>query len=254
LAIALLAVRSALPEPSAAVGLARARQALEAARRAMWGKALHLAAEVRIHSREGRRRLLADIDLLPGPPPRTVFHLRSILGAPLEQMEIEWRPDGAVWRRVADDGRRQLVPAGGAAAVADTFVRWQDLTLPFLWWTNLHYLGKEQVKGRECDVVDLAAPPGELRWSRVRIYVDRELAVILRAETFDRRGAPDAVVEAKAIRRVPPGFWIVSRLDITRPGENIIVRVRDVSTRESGQRTGPTPGAGGSMLRTPGAS
>ena len=213
--------------------LQRAEAALQAARSCMWGRAIDMGGDVRIRSgSDTERRLRFDLQLEPGPVcPRTVFTLRSAVGTALERMTVDWcRPPR--WLHFEGPDLLRGEPASGDTSVAGTTLVWSELTLPFLWWTNLHFVGSQVVKGRMCDVIDLVAPPDERRWSRVRLYVDRELGVFLRADTFDRRGERDAVIEAKALRRVEKKYWIVSRLDINRRDERIIVRVREARVQQ----------------------
>lgn len=219
---------------TALAGISRAQQALEASRRAMWGRPLQLDCELHIRSESGAKSLLlADVELIPGRPPRSVVELRSALGEPLERLEVRWQASGPKWRGFRGPDFREEVAIDPREHIARTVLRWQDLVLPFLWWTNTHYVGVQEIKGRRSDVVDLIAPPGEHHWSRVRLYVDQQLGVFLRADTFGTDGRRDAVIEAKMLRRLEDDFWIVSRLDITRPGERIILRVREATVGES---------------------
>ncbi len=106
-------------------------------------------------------------------------------------------------------------------------VTWLDVSLGFLWWKNPRIVGAEKVKGRQCDIVELEPPLPIPGCDRARIYLDRELKVLMRAEELNAAG--------QTTRRM----WVrsVKRMKNDSGDERWMVRDLEVETHGSGHRT-----------------
>lgn len=73
--------------------------------------------------------------------------------------------------------------------VLTTDFTWSDISLSFLWWRNAKVIGATSLKGRDCRVLEVAAPEdaGE-GIAIVRLWVDEAVHALLRAEYLDERG------------------------------------------------------------------
>lgn len=99
------------------------------------------------------------------------------------------------------------------ARVGGTDLTWMDLTLDFLWWTDAKYEGEDSVKGRDCLVV-VAAPPEPIPGCvAVRLWLDKEVGFVMRAEQLDPQGEPSRRMWVQSVRQVR-GRWIIGTMEI----------------------------------------
>ncbi len=99
------------------------------------------------------------------------------------------------------------------ARVGGTDLTWMDITLDFLWWTDATYEGEDSVKGRDCFVV-VAAPPEPIPGCiAVRLWLDKEVGFVMRAEQLDPQGDPSRRMWVQSVKQVR-GRWIIGTMEI----------------------------------------
>jgi len=106
--------------------------------------------------------------------------------------------------------------------IQETDMTWLDATMAFLWWDNPTLAGEDQIKGRLADRVDLFPPTPIPNCAKVRIWLDREVKLLLHAEEF----SPDG----KTNRR----FWVRA---VKKFNERWMVKTFEVESHGTGQRT-----------------
>lgn len=149
-------------------------------------------------------------------------------------------PDGKVRERFSllrRDGRNELHLRGGpdlsplpdpslAGRVAGTDLTWLDLTLDFLWWRQARLEGTDTVRGRDCDVVVAVAPaPASGGCAAVRLWLDREVHFLLRAEELDAQGRPVRRLSVETFKKFGER-WLIRELEIETVGSPFRTRLR----------------------------
>jgi hypothetical protein len=123
--------------------------------------------------------------------------------------------------------------------IQETDISWADLTLAFLWWPNSRVVGDDTVRGRECLVLDIPAPEraptsvdeiNSMPYTSVRLWVDREMLMLLQAEGRDSEGDPMRKLWVKSLKKID-GQWMIKDMEIQSfpPIHRTRLRIREVS-------------------------
>jgi hypothetical protein len=110
--------------------------------------------------------------------------------------------------------------------VQSSDVNWMDLTLSFLWWGGGRLSGEDVIRGRPCYLVDVPVPPSLARgassasapaavatYAVVRLWIDKEAAMLLQAETLDASGQPTRRLWIKGIKKINER-WMVKEMEV----------------------------------------
>ncbi|MBL7076447.1 MAG: outer membrane lipoprotein-sorting protein [Kiritimatiellae bacterium] len=152
-------------------------------------------------------------------------------------MEVDWGADPARFRyRVLDDegdvrrelllqlrpgGRPEVTRGTGEEMALDSVIEstdltWADLSLSFLWWRGGRIVGTDQAKGRDCYLVDVPAPAwgvDSTGYSRVRLWVDQSLHMLLRADGFDENGKHVRSLWVRSLKKTE-GRWMIKDMEV----------------------------------------
>ena len=152
-------------------------------------------------------------------------------------MVVDWGADPAQFRyRVLDDEgtvQRELVLqlhpggcpeiSGGQgesvdldSAIESTDLTWADLSLSFLWWRGGRIVGTDTAKGRDCYLVDVPAPAwgaDSTGYSRVRLWVDQSLHMLLRADAFDANDKHVRRLWVRSLKKME-GRWMIKDMEV----------------------------------------
>jgi hypothetical protein len=164
-----------------------------------------------------------------GREPATVrYTIRDAFGADLEQMTVT-RAGGDRPRFEYQRGK----PLADAALpdlfapIQGTDIGWTDLTLSFLWWTGGAIAGTNAVRGRACTIVEVPAPaqaganrapPSDAGktatpYSKVRLWIDDQLHMLLQAEGYDRDGRLLRRLWIRSFKKIEE-TWMVKDMEI----------------------------------------
>jgi hypothetical protein len=152
---------------------------------------------------------------LGGKPATARYVLRDAFGKSLEQMTVTRNP-GAVSRfdYAAGDPPVPGVIPDLFAPFQDTDVSWMDLTLSFLWWPGGRTIRTETLRGQNCFIVDVAAPPGETgQYKKVIIWVDEKMHMVLQAEGYDIKGEIVRRLFIKSFKKIDDR-WMIKDMDV----------------------------------------
>lgn len=178
-------------------------------------------------------------------PSSALYTIRDSFGKELENMLIQ---------QSRDTGVRVAYHAGDVEAAAqnlplhtqiqETDISWADLTLAFLWWPNSRIVGQDNVRGRDCHVLEVPAPsdPGNRAdsareksktgrpYTSVRIWVDRDMMMMLQAVGLDADGEPIRKLWVKSLKKID-GHWMIKDMEIQSfpPIHRTRLRIREVS-------------------------
>lgn len=167
--------------------------------------------------------------------PTARYTVRDAFGDTLEHLAITWRHPGSPEYQYLEGSPLRAAPLPPLnQSIQATDVTWLDLSLSFLWWTGGVRQGEADVRGRLCDVVDVSAPEGyPADFDGMRLWLDRKIGVVMRAEGYDRAGALVRRMDVKSFKKIN-GRWVIKDIefqsfpDKTKTG----LRVHDVKERE----------------------
>ena len=122
------------------------------------------------------------------------------------------------WNAAADDP--QAAPLEGEALHVPllpgiTYTPY-DLQMPFLHWSDFVYEGTRRLKGRSVHYFLFYPPEQDPRYTEfggVRVAIDADFNVAVRAETLDLEGEVRRRLEVRSVKKVDEQ-WIVSRIDL----------------------------------------
>lgn len=167
--------------------------------------------------------------------PTARYTIRDAFGESLQHLSIAW-PRGDTPDYQYFEGhplRAQPVPPLNQP-ILDTDLNWLDLSLSFLWWPGGETRGSEKVRGRECHVIDIPAPPGLVEaFDGVRLWVYKEIGIVLRAEGYRNGGDLKRRMEVKSFKKIRDR-WIIKDIDFQSFPEKTrtTLLVRDADVRE----------------------
>jgi len=136
--------------------------------------------------------------------PMARYVIRDRFGAEHESLSITW-PRGESPRLRYTQGEppeeRELSDLNQSIFGLD--LSWAELSLSFLWWPGGNTVGSERIRGRFCYVVELTAPEEALAsYSRVRLWVDPETHLLMRADAFNERNALTRRLKIKSLHKI----------------------------------------------------
>jgi hypothetical protein len=156
-----------------------------------------------------------------GEPPMARYVVSDLKGEVLEQVIARGGATSELVRLVGPQGEPAPAPEWNDR-IQGSDVTWLDVSLGFLWWKSPTLAGEATVKGRLCDIVELEPPMPVPNCAKVRIWLDRELKLLLKAEEVDPQGHTTRLMWVRAVKKI---------------GNRWMVRDIEVETRGSGHRT-----------------
>lgn len=168
-------------------------------------------------------------------PPSARYTLNDAFGTPLARLTLI-RPPGRTPEFRYEQGR-PLKPAPTPdlnQPIEGTELTWNDLSLSFLWWPDGTVAGRDNIRGRDCFVVEVPAqaqpgkPPAELGASgpsgeagasdavgSVRLWIDDRLVVLIQIEEYDAEGKLMRRLSVKSIKKIGD-LWMIKNMDVRR--------------------------------------
>ncbi|MDA0990420.1 MAG: outer membrane lipoprotein-sorting protein [Verrucomicrobia bacterium] len=175
-------------------------------------------------------------------PQRSTYLIFDALGGELEKLTINRRPNASTtfaYQASGGDDTNTMPPLYTPIQGSD--VTWIDLSLAYLWWRDGTVSGEDVVRGRDCYLVDLPAPvtstdgiadphPDTLPYASVRLWVDQELFMMLRAEGRDASGNPIRTLWVKSLKKMDDR-WMIKDMEIQAhpTTQRTRLHIRDVS-------------------------
>jgi hypothetical protein len=165
-------------------------------------------------------------------PARARYTIRDAGGSDLEQLTLTRQGSGSPALEYASGNplARAALP-DLAQRIQDTDLSWMDLSLSFLWWRGGRITGTDRVRGRECYVVEVPSPAPRGAYTAARLWVDRELHMLLRAEGCGADGKVIRRLWVDSLKRVD-ARWIIKDLEVEGPDpvHRTRLTVREVRT------------------------
>jgi len=193
-----------------------------------------LSADLQVRDRSGNIMRVFGLDMAidwGAEEPTAEYVLRDAFGAERVRFSIRRPRTGPPVFTIREaDAETERTVADMTETVGDLDLTWADLSLSFLWWDGGHTVGAERVRSRFCHIVDLTAPEDRASaYAGVRLWVDTETRLLMRADAFDRRSRPIRRLEVTTLRRIDD-VWMIENMNITnhQTRERITLRVREV--------------------------
>ncbi len=162
-------------------------------------------------------------------PPTARYGLSDAFGRDLEEITL-WRATELRRRYRRGSPLVEAEPPDLFAPIRGTAMSWGDVSLSFLWWEGGTVIGEGMVRGQECVVLEIPAPPTESGfYARVRLWIDRHHRILLQAEGYDLNGRRLRRMQAKSFRKLG-GEWMIKDIEIRRYPDELRtnLRVRDM--------------------------
>ncbi len=144
-------------------------------------------------------------------PARFLYRVLDDEGAVQRELVLQLRPGGK-----PEIGGGAGAPVDLDSAIESTDLTWADLSLSFLWWRGGRIVGTDTAKGRDCYLVDVPAPgwgADSTGYSRVRLWIDRSLHMLLRADAFDRNDKHVRSLWVRSIKKTE-GRWMIKDMEV----------------------------------------
>lgn len=179
---------------------------------------LTISGEIIVRRRRGVpvRRMGFEMIARWGDSPSSVtYTIRDAFGSDLERLVVvrHGRRD-PLFKYASGEELRPAARPALSELIQNTDMSWMDLTLGFLWWEGGKVTGEASVRGRSCYVVDVAAPQGsDQPYSRVVLWVDRKLRMLLQAEGYDKDNRVVRRLWVKSFKKIN-GRWMIKDMEI----------------------------------------
>lgn len=206
-------------EASTTGELPPAQQLLDSVIASLPATPLKVTAELQAKAPDGStaRKLNVEMRLKwRGDKASAQYTIRDAFGDNREGLNISWDAAGKrSYRYFQGDTLVATAMTNLYELIEGTDISWMDLSLSFLWWPNGRTVGREIVKGRTCYAVDVPAPAGETGlYAGVRIWIDPQIRILLRAQAFDRETQPIRQLDVKSFKKIKD-VWVIQDIDVT---------------------------------------
>lgn len=205
---------------------------------------LVITGQLQSKSKDGDIEARISVEMLldwQADPPTARYTLRDGFGHALEHLAVTWLPGEAPEYRYFQGDPLVAAPVPVLSdPVRDTDISWMDLSLSFLWWPGGKTVGAEDLRSRTCYVLEVPAPLGAGQapagsfggCSKVRLWIDPQIHIMLRADAYDASGQFVRRMDVKGFKKIN-GRWVIQHVEVeSYPSRHkTVLRVRDVQDR-----------------------
>jgi hypothetical protein len=217
------------------------RELLDDCLRALPDVPLAIRGELTSRTADGETEKKLQVEMLMdwrATPAVARYTIRDRFGKTLDHLSLTWPAAGPVEYRYFTGDPLAAAPRPNLSdAVHGTDISWMDLSLAFLWWTNGLTRGAESVRSRPCYIADVWPDPGTCtNIGGVRLWIDPELHLTLRAELYDATNGLARRMDIKGFKKIN-GRWFIKDIDVqSLPSRHkTVLRVNEVEDRERKQ-------------------
>ncbi len=158
-------------------------------------------------------------------PPHASYIIRDAFGSDLEQLSITrtTEENPAINYKKGSPLSDATLP-DMSAAIQNTDLSWLDLTLSFLWWRGGSIKGSEQIRGRNCTIIEVPAPKtSQHQYAYVRLWIDDEMFMLLQAEAYNKQHLPIRKLWIRSMMKAD-NRWMIKDMEIQ--GESVKHRTK----------------------------
>jgi len=210
-------------------------------------EALTVSGELIVRRRKGVevRRLGFEMYLNWGVQPSIArYTIRDAFGEDVERLTVERDARGLPTFRYA--AGPPLAPAATPPlfdTIQQSDISWMDLALSFLWWPGGELVGREEVRGRQCFVVEVPAPASArgasegasaVPYDAVRLWIDEDMRMLLQAEGLDAEGSVVRRLWVRSFKK-SDDRWMIKDMEVESypVARRTKLHVSDVSAAET---------------------
>jgi len=168
-------------------------------------------------------------------PSMARYTLRDAFGASLESLTVLWHPGNeAEYLYFSGDPLKGRPLPNLYERIQESDISWIDLSLSYLWWPYGRTIGVEEVKGRECYIVDIPSPtPDTNTYAGVRIWIDPQVSMLLQAVAYNLQNQELKKLEVKSFKKINK-VWMIRDVEVQNllTGHKTMLRVRQVEEKE----------------------
>ncbi len=236
LAVLLLLAAPIMAQQRAPSGPPEARQLLNDVILALPDIPLRVTGDLTARARGGAPDMRKGVEMLldwQADPPTARYTLRDAFGGTHSHLAITWeQPRTPVYRYFEGYPLRAAPLPDLVDAIPGTDISWMDLSLSFLWWPGAQTVGREDVRGQSCWVVDIPAPDSFSGCAGVRLWISPRINIMLKAEAYDANNQPMRRLDVKSFKRIN-NRWVIKDIELTSlPARTrTVLRVRNVEDR-----------------------
>ena len=197
---------------------------------------LRITGDLTARARGGSEDLRKGVEMLldwQAQPPTARYTLRDAFGGAHSHLAITWETPRRPDYRYFEGAPLQAAPLPDlVASIPGTDISWMDLSLSFLWWPDAATRGREEVRGRECWVIDIPAPDAFSGCSGVRLWIDPRIRIMLKAEAYGHDDQPMRRMDVKSFKKINDR-WVIKDIELTSLPDRskTVLRVRNVEDR-----------------------
>lgn len=152
-----------------------------------------------------------------GVTPRTRLELAPLPGENSPRHFLQWNgPEARIWAHIGDQTRLLTADQLHQPLLPGITITPFDLQMPFIYWNDYVYEGSRRLRGRGVHFFLLYPPESDPRYAEmggVRVAIDADFNVTVRAETLDLDGNVLKRLEVQSVKKVQEQ-WIVRRIDL----------------------------------------
>ena len=201
---------------------------------------LQIDAQLQARDVDGRTQRKMNLEMLldwQDNPPHARYTIRDPSGKSLKYLGVSWPGHGdAEYRFMQGDPLVAMPSPPLTDPVEGLDLTWNDLSMSFIWWKGGRTLGTEDVRSRNCFIVDVPAPSNAIGVASVRLWIDAKINMMLRAESLDAAGQKVRRMDVMGFRKINER-WFISRIELQSfPSKHkTYLRVKSVYDRERKQ-------------------
>lgn len=164
---------------------------------------------------EARFRFVFEIDF-SAEPPEAAYQIFSVSNEPPERLDVVFSAGETTLSYYTGMPPASALPPALSEQIKGSALTWRDLVLDYLWWSDAVVIGREELRGRNCLVLEVSPPTEETELDAVRIWVDEENLLLMQAEAVS---GGDAVrrMRVRSIKKIG-GRWMLKDLEVEIPG------------------------------------
>jgi len=198
-------------------GLPSAAEILAQARAALPDEPLLIKGQIWTGGRIGKLERACHLEIFMelGEDPAVICcRLSDAFGTPFEKMTVTaWEDQPAEFEYETGAPLRRAAAPPAAATVLGTDLAWNDLSLLFLWRRDGRTLRMENLRGRDCYVIEFPGQAGASIENKKIIWIDAQIAVLLQMDDLDRNGELLRRMTVKNIKKISDQ-WMVKNTEI----------------------------------------
>lgn len=149
-------------------------------------------------------------------PTLASYAIRDSFGSDLEKMVVKrFKGQKPEFKYFSGDPLTNAPLPNLYKPIQNTDVSWMDLSLSFLWWKGGVVTGSEEIRGRDCYIVNIPGPKSasDGQYARVVLWIDKKLHMLLQAEGYNSEDRLLRKLWIKSFKKIEER-WMIKDMEI----------------------------------------